>query len=75
MRKPVCTCRKLPRERTHAFNCPVQMAIKHCQSPRCSKRAKYSAMHQNGTTGYYCQKCKDYWLERGLLLAITVKAI
>jgi hypothetical protein len=75
MSKPVCNCLKLPHERTHAFNCPVQEAIKHCNSPRCSKRAKFTGMHPNGTTGYYCTKCKDMWIARGTLRAETAKEI
>lgn len=75
MEKPICTCRKLPHERTHAFNCPVQEAIKHCRSPRCSKRAKFTGIHLNGTAGYYCAKCKDMWIARGVLIEDTVERI
>lgn len=73
MSKPECTCGKLPHERTHAFNCPVQEAIKHCQSPRCSKHAKFTGVHVNGSSGRYCTKCKDMWIERGVLQANTVE--
>jgi hypothetical protein len=71
-RSPKCTCRKLPREQHH-FYCPL--APKRCNSPRCLKLARFSAMYQSGETGNFCREHKDYWIEKGLLISITVKAL
>lgn len=73
MSKPECTCRKLPHERTHAFYCPVQLSIKHCQSPRCSRRATYVGYHADLTLGYYCMQCKNRLIEQSVLIEDTVE--
>ena len=74
MTKPICTCRKLPRE-SHAFNCSVALAVKRCQSPRCNRRATFVGYHANLTPGHYCMQDKNRLIAEGVLIEDTVEHI